>query len=183
VKTIGQNDDRVVTHDTRDGIANCFWQADGEHLLYFQDRSGDENTHLFQVDMRSGQTRDLTPFANARAMGLIRSPQQASTLLVHVNARDERFFDLYRLDLKTGKITLDTPNPGDVSRFFADRRLRVRAAAVTNPDNSAEIRVRDGDAWRPLIGWGAEEMNSNNTGIAGFNADGSKRNSLAGSLQ
>ncbi|MEN6311833.1 MAG: S9 family peptidase [Acidobacteriota bacterium] len=173
VKTIGKNDDRAVTDESQNGIDYCFWQADGEHLLYFKDADGDENTHLFQTNVRTGGTKDLTPFAGARAKALIMDPHYPDTLLIHVNARDKRLFDLYRLDLRTGELRLDTENPGDVSRFYADNRMRARAADVTKPDNSAEVRVRDDDAspWRTLIAWGADEMNSDVTGMVAFTAD------------
>ncbi|MCX6558838.1 MAG: hypothetical protein NTW95_15640 [Candidatus Aminicenantes bacterium] len=58
VQTVGKNDDRVVTQDAKNGIPYCFWQADGEHVLYFQDQSGDENSHLFQTDIHTGTTRE-----------------------------------------------------------------------------------------------------------------------------
>ncbi len=176
VKAVGKDDDRAVTCDAKNGIPYCFWQADGNHVLYFQDQGGDENSHLFQTDIRTGSTRDLTPFPQARAMGLITEAGHPETLLIHVNARNERLFDLYRLDLKSGTLEMDTENPGDVSRFYADHQLRVRAAHVTKPDNSAEIRVRDDHSapWRTLLPWGADEMNSDNTGVAGFTADNNK---------
>ena len=176
LKTVAKNDDRVVTHDTKNGIDYCFWQADGEHVLYYQDQSGDENRHLVQTNIRTGITKDLTPIPGARAMGLIDDPRYPDTLLIHINARDERLFDLYRLDLNAGSLKLEAENPGDVAQFYADHRLRVRAAYVTKSDNSAEIRVRDGleDPWRSLIDWGPDEMNSDFTGVAGFNADDSK---------
>ena len=176
VKIVGKNDDRAVTHDARNGVDYCFWQADGEYVLYYQDKSGDENRHLFQTNIRTGVTKDLTPLPGARAMGLINDARYPETLLIHLNARDERFFDLYRLDLNTGFLKLEAENPGDVAQFYADHHLRVRGAYVTKPDNSAEIRVRDGlgDPWRTLIAWGADEMNSDSTGVAGFNADDTK---------
>ncbi|MBN1940228.1 MAG: S9 family peptidase, partial [Candidatus Aminicenantes bacterium] len=96
-------------------------------------------------------------------------------LLIHLNARDERFFDVHRLDFRSGTLRLDTENPGDVTQFYADPDLRVRAALAVHPDNSVEVRVRDDESapWKKLIAWGAGEMNSDATGIAGFKADGS----------
>ncbi|MCX6555150.1 MAG: S9 family peptidase, partial [Candidatus Aminicenantes bacterium] len=130
----------------------------------------------FQTNIRTGSTKDLTPLPKARAMGLITEAGHPDTLLIHINARDANFYDLYRLDLKSGSLILDTENPGDVVQFYADHQLRVRVAYVTKPDNSAEIRVRDSnkDPWRTLISWGADEMNSDNTGVAGFTADNAK---------
>jgi dipeptidyl aminopeptidase/acylaminoacyl peptidase len=176
LKTVGKSDDRVVTQDAKDGIEYCFWQADGEHVLYYQDQSGDENRHLVQTNIRTGITKDLTPFPGSRAMGLIDDPRYPDTLLIHINARDESLFDLYRLDLTTRSLKLEAENPGDVAQFYADHRLRVRAAYVTKPDNSAEIRVRDGleGPWRSLMAWGPDEVNSDSTGVAGFNADDTK---------
>ena len=173
VKTVGKDDDWVVTDEARNGIDYCYWQADSRHVLYLKDERGDENTHLFQTDVRSRRTRDLTPLEGARAMNPIMDAHFPEMLLIHINARDERFFDLYRLDLRTGTLQLDTENPGDVARFHADHRMRVRAAYVTKPDNSAEVRVRDDikAPWRTLIAWGAGEMNSDYTGVVGFSAD------------
>ena len=175
VKTVGKEDDRAVTEVVQNGIDYCYWQADSRHVLYFRDEAGDENTHLFQTDVRTGQTRDLTPLAGARAMNPIMDVHYPEVLFIHINARDERFFDLYRVDLKDGALRLDTKNPGDVARFYADHRMRVRAAHVTKPDNSAEVRVRDDpeSPWRVLVAWGAEEMNSDSTGVVGFSADDS----------
>jgi len=43
VKTIGQNDDRVVTKDRKTGVRTYFWADDNETILYMQDTDGDEN--------------------------------------------------------------------------------------------------------------------------------------------
>ena len=175
VKTAGKNDDHVVTADAQNGIYYCYWQADGQHVLYFKDEGGSENTHLFQTDIRTRQTRDMTPLAGSRAVNPIMDGRYPDTLLIHINARDKRFFDLYLLDLRSGALRLDTENPGDVVRFYADHQMRVRAAHVTKLDNSAEIRVRDDikAPWQTLIAWGADEMNSDFTGVVGFSADDS----------
>ena len=62
-----------------------------------------------------------------------------------------------------------------MAEFQADHNLVVRAAHVTRPDNSAEIRVRDdaSSPWRTIVAWGPDEMNSDATGLAGFSADNS----------
>lgn len=175
VKTIGRDDDRVVASDPASGILWCIWQADGKHVLYLQDQAGDEATHLIQADVRTGATRDLTPLKGVTAKFLRTDPKVPGTALVHLNARDRRFFDLYRLDLVTGKLEVDTTNPGDVAEFQADHNLVVRAAHAMHQDNSAEIRVRDdaSSPWRTVMAWGPDEMNSDATGLAGFSADSS----------
>ena len=51
VKTIGKDDDRMVTNDAKRGIRQYFFAEDGKHLLYLQDVGGNENFHLYAVDL------------------------------------------------------------------------------------------------------------------------------------
>jgi dipeptidyl aminopeptidase/acylaminoacyl peptidase len=176
IKTLGRNDDRVVTHDSRQGVESFTWQQDGEKLLYFQDRGGDEDDHLFQVDLKTGAVRDLTPLPGVRASTLIDNPKYPDMVLVHLNARDRRLRDIYRLDLKTGTLELVAENPGEADSFVADNDMVVRAVTLNKPDGSTEICVRDGakEPWRPLIRWGPGEIDSDNTGVIGFTAGNDK---------
>ena len=64
-------------------------------------------------------------------------------MLVSLNARDRRLFDIYRVTLSTGALVLDTQNPGDVAGWVADKNLNIRAAQVVTPDGGTELRVRD----------------------------------------
>ncbi len=50
---------RAITQDTGRGIPSRFWTLDSASVLYIQDRDGDENWHLHQVDVRTGTSKDL----------------------------------------------------------------------------------------------------------------------------
>lgn len=170
VKTLGQADDKAITSDRKRGVRSYFWQQDSAHLLYVQDQDGDENWHLYQTDLKTGMTRDLTPFKGITAQIVARNEKHPDTLLVGINNRDPRLHDVYRLNLKNGALDLDTQNPGDVLGFEADHTLTVRGAQVMKPDGSTEIRVRD-DAkspWRVFMSWSADETNG---GVASFTPD------------
>ena len=45
-----------------------------------------------------------------------------------MNQRDPSLFDVYRLNLQTGQLTLDTENPGGVIRWVADHQLQIRVS-------------------------------------------------------
>lgn len=170
IKSLGKDDARVVTHERKRGIREYVWQGDGGHILYGQDRNGDENWHLFQADLHSGQTRDLTPYEGVQTRNVVVHPNFPDEILVGLNLRDKRYHDVYRLDLKTGKLPLVAENPGDVEIFLADNTLQVRAALARLSDASAEIRVRDSErsTWRKLIRWGADEVDGK---VLGFSPD------------
>ena len=54
VKTIGKNDDRsVTTQQVRDIHHDLIWSFDNEHVFYLQDKAGDENWHLYMVNVNT----------------------------------------------------------------------------------------------------------------------------------
>jgi len=152
VKTIGKDDDRIVTADKKRGIRNHLWAEDNRTLLYLQDSDGDENFHVYGVDLESGNVRDFTPFQGVRAGVESKKPRFPNEVLVSMNARNREVFDVYRLNLQTGALVLDTENPGDVVGWLTDGDFQVRGAQVTTPDGGTEIRVRD-DAKSPWRSW------------------------------
>lgn len=170
VRTIGQTDDHVVTADKKRGIRFFFWQQDSEHILYGQDFEGDENYHIYQTNLKSKNTRDLTPYQGVTVGFFATDPNFPDQILAGLNVRDRRLFDVYRLNVRTGALELDTENPGDVGGWTADNNLQVRAAQVQLPDGGTEIRVRDDpkSPWRSFQKWGADESFG---GIAGFTPD------------
>jgi dipeptidyl aminopeptidase/acylaminoacyl peptidase len=170
VRTLGKTDDRAITNDRKRGIRNLYWQYDSKSILYAQDQNGDENWRVYQTNIATKQTRDLTPFDKVRADIVALEPAHPETALIQLNKRDPKLFDIYRVNLQTGELTLDTENPGDVGSYQPDHNLHVRAAQVTTPDGGTVIRVRDDvqSPWRELMKWGPEETLGN---IADFSPD------------
>jgi len=133
---------KQVTADRRRGIRNYRWAEDDRTLLYFQDADGDEDFHLFGVDLESGNVRDYTPFQGVRAEQVWTSPKIPDTILVSLNLRDRHLFDVYSVDLRTGAVAPDTENPGDVVGWTATDDLEVRAAEAALPGGGTEVRYR-----------------------------------------
>ena len=156
VRTLGKADDRMVTSDARSEIFQFQWSGDGRFLLYLQDSDGDENFHLFGLELASGRERDYTPIKGAKAQNLLTCPEKPLEALIGLNLRDPRIFDMYRVNLASGSLELDTENPGDVRWWLPDANLEIRAAVAVAPDTAdQDLRVRDGSdkPWRVLIHW------------------------------
>jgi dipeptidyl aminopeptidase/acylaminoacyl peptidase len=142
LQTIGKNDERVITKAKNRGIRECFWAMDNHTLLFKQDNNGDQNFHLYGLNVINQAVRDYTPLQGVRVDWVCLDPAFPNELLVSLNVRERAFFDVYRLDLRSGALVLDTENPGDVSAWFADPALRIRMAQIATPDGGTEIRVR-----------------------------------------
>ena len=171
VRTIGKSDDRMMTADDHRGIRQFYWAEDGKHLVYLQDVGGNENFHAYRVNLDDAAVKDLTPFEGVRAQNILTDPKHPDEMLIGLNQRDKKVFDMYRVDLDSGESKLDTQNPGDVADWATDPKFVIRACMASNQsDGSQTLRVRDAaDApWRDLITWPAEE----NGGLIGFTPDG-----------
>ncbi len=170
LRTIGKEDDRPLTQDRKRGIRQYFWAHDGRHLLYLQDSDGDENFHLLSADLKSGQVRDLTPFQGVRVEGIELSPEVPGEALVGLNLEDRKKFDMYRVNLRTGAVELDTENPGTVVGWEADAHFKIRAALSATPDGGHDLLVREAvdQPWKKLRHWGHEEEGR----TVGFSKDG-----------
>jgi dipeptidyl aminopeptidase/acylaminoacyl peptidase len=145
---------RPITHETHRPIYFYRWAADSRHLLYLQDGDGDENNHLFSADLETGTVRDLTPFRGVKAQNLLVSSEHPEVVLVGLNLRDRRFFDMHRIDLETGAVTLEAKNPGDVLTWTPDWDFVIRGATAFDPATcNTVIRVRDAadQPWRDLV--------------------------------
>ncbi len=172
VGTAGGSDFRPVTRDTDRGIRSYAWAHDNRHLLYLQDRGGDENWRLYKVEPDAGTVVDLTPFDNVQAQIIAHDKRHPHEVLLGLNRDDERLHDVYHLDLRTDALDRVAPNPGDVVGWVADADLAVRAAVATTDDGGALLRVRAGpdDDWRTVVTWGPADALS--SGPLGFTRDG-----------
>jgi dipeptidyl aminopeptidase/acylaminoacyl peptidase len=160
VRGIDRDTSWQVTNDRERGIRVGTWMPGSNRLLYLDDGDGDENDHVFSVEIATGRARDLTPFVGARAEGVHLDPYVHYAILVGLNVRDRRLFDMHRVDLESGAVSLEARNPGDVIEWTPDRRLRVRACTALRAGDVATIlRVRDTaeSPWRDLVTWSFDQ--------------------------
>jgi dipeptidyl aminopeptidase/acylaminoacyl peptidase len=171
VQTVGKDDARKVTSDKKRGIRTHFWAYAPDTLLYMQDNDGDENFHLYAVDLKADKVRDLTPHKGVRATPIALDRHHPGEALVGLNLKNPRLFDVYRIDLATGEEKLDTKNPGDVVSWDVDPKFRVRIAQAPTREGGTEIRYREDEKgkWRTVVKWGPDDADGQ---VVGFTADG-----------
>jgi dipeptidyl aminopeptidase/acylaminoacyl peptidase len=124
---------RRLTGETARDIGIYYWKGSGT-ILYEKDFGGDENTHVVAVDVKSGKITDLTPGEKVRAGIQDDLPDDPHHILVSHNRRNAEVFDVYRVDLRSGKETLVAENPGDIIAWQTDHagklRIAVRSAGL-----------------------------------------------------
>jgi dipeptidyl aminopeptidase/acylaminoacyl peptidase len=127
-----QGNPRQLTFVKERDIAGFKWKNDS-HILYSKDFSGDENFHIFSVNTKTNQEIDLTPFSKVRSEILNDLRDVSSNeILVSSNKRNPEIFDVYRLNIETGRIKMVAKNPGKFNEWFTDHQGHVRIASMAD---------------------------------------------------
>src|SRR6185312_929868 len=93
---------KPVTEDKKRGIRAYFWAYTNDHVLYVQDQDGDENWHVYAVNLADSTTKDLTPLANVAAQIEEVSERAPDEILIGLNDRDQQVHDIYRVNITSG---------------------------------------------------------------------------------
>ncbi|KAJ3374014.1 hypothetical protein GGF31_008230 [Allomyces arbusculus] len=144
-----------VTHHKSHDIRFFQWTRAG-NILFLQDTDGDEDFHLYHVDLVTGETRDLTPFAGVtvwrdsiEGKAVFESSSYPGFGLFALNKEDAKHHDIYKVEYATGELDLHAVLPERADSAVIDKDLNVRAAKVANLDGSSSllVRVSNNDEW------------------------------------
>ncbi|BAY00159.1 putative peptidase [Mycobacteroides stephanolepidis] len=143
---------RCVTYDEIRSVTGFLWVDDPRWLLYVQDSGGDENWHLYRVDLDNpgAPAVDLTPYPGARLLGLEQPHGRPGKLFVQLNHRRIDHIDLYELDVASGELTMLAENPGNVMSWFCGPHHEVFTQSLT-PEGDIEFSRYESGALESLV--------------------------------
>jgi dipeptidyl aminopeptidase/acylaminoacyl peptidase len=137
---------RRVTADDHRTVLDHRWAADSRHLLYLQDTDGDENHHLFRVDLDdpAAEVVDLTPYPGARVWQIHPVPGLRDSVIVDLNHREAARIDLCEIDIATGELTVLAEGGGDAAGWLATSSREVYDLVITDAGWELRQRLPDG---------------------------------------
>jgi dipeptidyl aminopeptidase/acylaminoacyl peptidase len=170
LREVDREEAKKLTNDQKRGIRMFFWTYHPEQLIYLQDADGDENFHLYSVNIQSNIVRDLTPFQGVKADIIDLDPEFPDEILVGLNLNNPEKFDVYRINLNNGAVEFDTDNPGNIVGWTADANFKIRAALAATTDGGYDLLYREtiDKSWEILRHWSPEDNGS----ASGFSKDG-----------
>ncbi|HET9375379.1 MAG TPA: S9 family peptidase [Chthoniobacterales bacterium] len=151
VQSLKDGEARRITAVTERDITSYFWKTDG-HILFSQDRGGDENFHIFSADPGGHQIRDLTPLPGVQARLVDDLHDHPTEVIVALNQRNREIFDAYRLNVETGELACIAENPGNIDHWVTDHEGNIRAATTTDGVNTS-LLYRDSheQTWKTIL--------------------------------
>ena len=152
IQKIGDSSITQITFEEARDIAGYFW-PNNEQIVFLKDEGGDENFHLFGVNIDGSNTISFTDFEGVRAQIIDDLPDQKNFVIIGLNKRNRQVFDPYRLNLKSGEISLLAENPGNIQgwMFDHDGKLRVATAIVDGVNQSILYRENEEDEFKTII--------------------------------
>jgi acetyl esterase/lipase len=146
------------------------WAHTNRHIVFFRDHDGDENWRAASVDMASGAIVPLSPERGVRCFIQESDHKFPDEMLLCHNQRDQRLFDLFRVNLVTGKSDLVYENR-DYYTLVTDSHFRVRLAGKISENGGMEVfEQRSDGSWAPFMTIPLADIEA--TDLLGFSEDG-----------
>ncbi len=154
---------KAVTNDTHRGIRSYFWAYTNKHVLYIQDKGGDENWRIYSVNLATDKIIDLTPYDGVQARVQEASPDYPTEILVAINNRNPQLHDVHGVNIITGKMSLVQQNDEGFAGYLTEDDMKIHFAVKMTPDGGSEIHKVTGDnSWTVLTTIPAEDSLTTN---------------------
>ncbi len=132
---------------SQEPLSGYFWTYDSKYILFTSAKGGNENDQIYVVnpldsaDSATGvpPARNLTPADSVKAVIYQMSRKDPDKLWIGLNNRDASWFDLYELQISSGKLSLLRQNKDHLNDLYFDWEENLRLASRTAPDGSTEI--------------------------------------------
>ena len=151
VQKIGEDKETRLTSATERDIAGFIW-AGNERIAFIQDKGGNENFHFFVVDIDGKNLKELTPFEGVRVSLVDDLEDEDEFMLIGMNKRDPRVFDVYRINIVSGELQMIAENPGNVVGWQTDNDGKLRIAVTSDGVNSSILyRAVESDPFKTVL--------------------------------
>lgn len=136
IQKIGSSDITRITSATERDIAGYFW-ANNNRIVYIKDKGGDENFHLYGVNIDGTNDKDLTPFDGVRVEVIDELEDFPEEMIISMNKNNPEVFDVYRINISIGEMKQIARNPGNITFWMTDHAGKLRVAMTTDGVNSS----------------------------------------------
>lgn len=128
VKNVETGEANRVIVESEELIRGYGW-LNHERLYYVMDKGGDENNHIYAINLDGSNDKDLTPFDGVKANFSELLKEDKDHIIVELNKNNPQVFEPYKLNVVTGEITQlftnnDVKNPISGYQFDKDGNLR-----------------------------------------------------------
>ena len=149
VKNIETNQVKRVITEGEELVRGYGW-ANDSRLIYVMDKGGNEDYHLFAVNVDGSNQKELTPYDGVRVEILALLKDDKDHMIISMNKNNPQVFDPYKINIITGDIeqlyeNTDLINPIMGYEFDKDGHLRGFSRLKNGINTELYYAVNPGD--------------------------------------
>ncbi|WP_282136876.1 S9 family peptidase [Seonamhaeicola maritimus] len=128
VKNLETNKVKRVIEEKEELIRGFGW-ANENRMIYIMDKGGNEDYHLFAVNVDGTNQKELTPFDGVKVNILNGLKEDKDHMIIAMNQNNPQIFEPYKINIETGELKQlykneDASNPINSYVFDKDGKLR-----------------------------------------------------------
>ncbi len=147
-------DDDVLTQVTAltdKSVRNCYWVGE-DKLLYILENDSSYQRPAFLIDVDGGHIIPVQDSSASRIEIIDLLTDHKTDILIALNERNQSFLDVYRLNVYTGKRTLEVENPGSIILWISDGDGNINLAVGSDGVNETLFhRENSQQRFSPII--------------------------------
>lgn len=129
-----------------------FWVSSNEIIYYKEIDEARRRSDIFIINKDGSNERQLTNNEKSRIRVLEDQLIDDKYLLVTSNKRDSTVFDVYRLNVRNGRMEMAARNPGNVTNWITDEDGKLRLATSSDGVNETFLyRSDESERFRPIV--------------------------------
>ena len=139
---------RVITEGEE--LVRGYGWANDDRLIYVMDKGGNEDYHLFAVNVDGSNQKELTPYDGVKVNILASLKEDKDHMIISMNKNNPQVFDPYKINIVTGEIeqlyeNKDLANPIMGYEFDKDGNLRGFTRLKDGINSELYYAVKAGD--------------------------------------
>lgn len=103
VKEISSGETKRAIEEKEELVRGYGW-INNERLVFLMDQGGDENYHVYAVNLDGSNQKDLTPFEGVRADFSNLLKEDKAHIIVQMNKNNPQVFEPYKVNVETGEM-------------------------------------------------------------------------------
>ncbi len=151
IKSLIDGNERMATSLADYSVRDYFWTFSNQ-IVFSQDIIADDEFRLFTLDVSSLKTRNILSLEKGRIVLFYnRNKLEPDMVMIRMNKRDPAYFDVYKLNVKTGELVPYLINPGNITEWFPDDDGKIRLVKTSDGvDETILYRADENAPFKPV---------------------------------
>lgn len=152
VENLANGESVQLTHLTEKSISFHFWTSNNELIYYTEDDTKERKSDLFVINKDGSNQVQLSANEKTRVRVIEDQLIDDKYIIVASNKRDSTVFDVYRLNVRDGKMEIAAKNPGNITEWITDNKGRLKIAVASDGVNETLLyRETESKPFMPVI--------------------------------